>query len=135
MYKEDELAKCLIAFDGATQGNNFMTFEDFEVALEHAGKQKKMSGSDVRADHCPQSYEDSRGAASSTGQIESEAYPGESQSGDAEGTCEGEAEDQHGSSTHAVTESRRRVQLRHGPLSSRKVVAVPVTLPQGHRHG
>lgn len=47
MYKEDELAKCLIAFDGATQGNNIMTFEDFEVALEHAGKQKKMSGSDV----------------------------------------------------------------------------------------
>ena len=47
MYREDELAKSLIAFDGATQGNNLMTFEDFEMGLEYAGKQKKMSGGDV----------------------------------------------------------------------------------------
>lgn len=47
IFKDDELAKCLIAFDAATQGSNLMTFEDFEIALHHAGKQKKMSGTDV----------------------------------------------------------------------------------------
>ena len=33
MYKDHELAKCLIAFDAACRGNNVMTFEDFEIAL------------------------------------------------------------------------------------------------------
>jgi hypothetical protein len=47
IYKDEEQAKCLIAFDAATQGLNMMTFEDFEKALHHAGKMKNMSGTDL----------------------------------------------------------------------------------------
>ena len=49
LYKPEESAKCMIAFNGATQGGSIMDFLSFQIALDIVGKQKKMSGTDVGA--------------------------------------------------------------------------------------
>ena len=49
LYKPEELALCMIAFNGATQGGSSMDFLSFQLALDIVGKHKKMSGTDVGA--------------------------------------------------------------------------------------
>lgn len=49
LYKPEQFALCMIAFDGATQGASIMDFTSFQVALDIVGKHKKMSGTDIGA--------------------------------------------------------------------------------------